>query len=68
MVELGARVKAIRLSKNLTLRDLAFKINKDPQSIHRLEVGGINPSFLYITDVCAGLGVGLEELVRGLGA
>lgn len=63
---LGEKVKAIRLERGLTLKELAFSIGKDPQSIHRLEVGGINPSFLYLIDICKGLNITIEELLDGM--
>ena len=59
---LGARVKALREAKGLTLKELAYKINKDPQSIGRLEMGGVNPSYLYLQEVCDGLGIRINEL------
>jgi len=64
---LGEKVKVIRNEKGLTLKDLAFAIGKEPQSIHRLEVGGINPTYLYLLDVCIGLDIDIIELLEGLG-
>ena len=62
LVKLGARIKALREARKLTLKDLAHQIDKDPQSIGRLETGGINPSFLYLQEICAGLDISLSEL------
>jgi len=64
--QLGERVKAVRTANDQTLKELAFKINKDPQSIHRLEVGGINPTFLYLSEVCDGLNIDITELLSEL--
>ena len=63
---LGARVKKLRLQKGLTQKDLAHSINKDTQSINRLEVGGINPSYLYLAEISEGLGVRIAELLGEL--
>lgn len=63
---LGERVKALRKERSLTLKDLAHAIGKDPQSIHRLEMGGINPSYLYLLDICVGLDISITELLTGL--
>lgn len=41
-------------------------IGKDPQSIHRLEAGKINPSYVYLTEVCEGLGIEVSELLKGI--
>jgi putative transcriptional regulator len=66
LLQLGAKVKSIRNDKNLTLKELAHSIGKDPQSIHRLESGTINPSYLYLIEVCKGLDIDIVELLAGL--
>ena len=63
---LGKRVKAIRKKKKLTLKALANSIDKDPQSIHRLEMGDVNPSYLYLLDVCEGLEIEITDLLKNL--
>lgn len=60
---LGERVKKVRTEKELTLKDLAHAIGKDPQSIHRLEMGKINPSYIYLLDVCKGLNIDITTLL-----
>ena len=60
---MGDRVKEVRTEKGLTLKELSFKIGKDPQSIHRLEVGGINPTYLYLLEVSEGLEIDITELL-----
>jgi len=64
LINLGKRVKEIRLSKNLTQFDLAIRINKDQQSIHRLEAGKINPSYIYLLEVCKGLDIPVAEILN----
>ncbi len=66
MLKLGERIQAIRMEKGMTLKDLAHIIGKDPQSISRVEKGKSNPTFIYLTELCEGLGITLEELVAGL--
>ena len=66
LYKLGLRVKECRNNKGLTLRELAYSIGKDPQSIHRLEVGGVNPSFIYLSEICKGLVLDLKELLEGV--
>jgi transcriptional regulator with XRE-family HTH domain len=60
---LGDKVKDARMAKGLTLSQLAFAIGKEPQSIHRLEAGKINPSYLYLLEVCKGLDVEITTLL-----
>ena len=64
--QLAERIKSIREEKGMTLQQVAHEIGKDPQSIHRLEAGKINPSFVYLTEVCKGLGIELSDLVKDL--
>ena len=59
---LGARIKKLRIQKNLTLKELAYTIGKDPQSISRVEHGGVNPSYLFLLEVCEGLKIDITEL------
>lgn len=59
---LGSRLKEIRNLKGLTLKELGYKIDKDPQSISRVELGDINPTYLYLVEVCEGLEIELKEL------
>ena len=63
---LGNRVKKLRLSKKMTQFELASFIYKDQQSIQRLEAGRVNPSYLYLLEVCEGLSIGIDELIDGL--
>ena len=61
---LGLKVKAIRKDKKLTLQELAYSIGKDHQSIYRLESGGINPSYLYLLEICKGLEINISDLLK----
>jgi transcriptional regulator with XRE-family HTH domain len=63
---LGLKVKTIRKEKNLTLQELAYSIGKDHQSIYRLESGGINPSYLYLLDICKGLEINIDVLLQDI--
>jgi putative transcriptional regulator len=63
---LGLKVKAIRKDKKLTLQELAYSIGKDHQSIYRLESGGINPSYLYLLEICKGLEINISDLLKDI--
>ncbi len=62
LIKLGERVKAIRNEKGLSLEEVAQKIGKDRQSIHKMEKGDFNPSYIYILAVCKGLDIHISEL------
>lgn len=63
---LGQRLKKIRVDGGLTLKELGYKIDKDPQSISRVEQGDINPSYLYLVEICEGLNISPSELLKEL--
>ncbi|WP_417260820.1 helix-turn-helix domain-containing protein [Celeribacter sp.] len=60
--KLGMRIRKLRLDKNLTQFDLGILVNKDQQSIQRLEVGKMNPTYIYLMEICNGLEISLSEL------
>jgi transcriptional regulator with XRE-family HTH domain len=63
---LGKRVKSLREAKGLTIKELANSIDKETQSVHRVEKGNVNPSYLYLIQLCEGLDVSLVELLNNL--
>jgi transcriptional regulator with XRE-family HTH domain len=62
---LGLKLKAIRIKKGFTLKELGYRIDKDPQSISRVEMGDINPTYLYLLEVCNGLEINIIDLFDG---
>lgn len=60
---LGKKIKKIRKSKELTQFELGVRIQKDQQSISRLEAGEINPSYIYLLEICQGLEVELKDIL-----
>lgn len=61
---LGKRIRELRISKGLSQAKLGVLVYKDQQSIHKLESGQFNPSYFYLLEICEGLEISLEELVR----
>ena len=61
---LGQKLKSFRTNKGLTLKQLGYLIDKEPQSISRVEMGETNPSYLYLLDICRGLEVDISELFK----
>jgi putative transcriptional regulator len=59
----GARVKALRAKKNMAQADLARIMDKDRQSVQRVEGGNINPSIIYLSELADGLKIPLSELM-----
>jgi putative transcriptional regulator len=61
--KLGDKICRIRKAKGLTQVELASLVNKDQQSIQRLEKGNINPSIYYLFELSKGLEIDLKELL-----
>lgn len=61
--DLGNRIRKIRKEKGMSQEQLAHKIYKDKQSIQRLESGNVNPSYIYLIQVCKGLEVELKDVL-----
>lgn len=66
LIELGLVVKKIREQKGMSQTLLANQIGKDQPSINRLEKGKINPSYIYLLEICEGLEVKLSDLFKEL--
>jgi transcriptional regulator with XRE-family HTH domain len=60
---LGLHISKIRTSKGISQLELASIINKDRQSIQRLERGAVNPSVFYLQEVADGLEISLSKLL-----
>ena len=61
---LGKRIRELRLDKGLSQAQLGMKIFKDQQSIHKVESGQFNPSYIYLLEICEGLEISIEDLFR----
>jgi len=64
--QLAERVRQVREEKGMTLQELGHAIGKDHQSIYRLEAGNTNPSYVYLVELCEGLGITVSELLEGV--
>jgi transcriptional regulator with XRE-family HTH domain len=56
MEELGARLRALRLEKGLTLRELASLVGKSESYLSKLENGKLNPSLASLKETADALG------------
>lgn len=63
ILKIGEKIKEIRLSKSMTLDDLAAASNMDNSNIARLESGNTNPTIRTLYKISQGLKVKLKELV-----
>lgn len=63
LVSFGLHVKHIRKAKSMTQVDVSAAMNRDQQSLQRVESGRVNPSLLYLIDLSRALDVSLEDLL-----
>lgn len=66
LAEIGARFKKARLEADMTQAELAAKVDKDQQSIQRFEKGRMNPTVIYLLEICDGLDVDLSAMLKRL--
>lgn len=64
LIELGKRIKELRVERGLSQAKLGLKIGKDRQSIFKVEAGEFNPSYIYLLEICEGLEIGVAELLQ----
>ena len=59
---IGARIKAIRAEKNISLKDLAYTINMEPSNLSVIENGKSNPQILTYAKIASALSIDIKEL------
>jgi len=62
LAKIGARIKQLRTERNITQSELASLVNKDQQSLSRIEVGGVNVSVYYLYEISNALNIDLKDL------
>jgi len=60
--ELGARIKNIRMIKNMTQNQLAINCNFEKSSMSKIESGKVNLSYITLHRISLGLEVHIREL------
>jgi transcriptional regulator with XRE-family HTH domain len=63
LIEFGNKLKDLRISKGLTLQQLAFEAEMEISQVHRVEKGKINPTLTTLNALAKGLGITLTELI-----
>lgn len=66
IIQVGERIREIRLSKGLTLERVAFDAGIDYTQLSRIELGKINTSIYQIYVVSKSLNVTMPELLIGI--
>lgn len=59
---IGSKIRELRKSKNLSLLELAYKLDMEKSNLSVIENGRSNPQLLTYAKIAAVLGVNLNEL------
>ncbi len=63
---LATRVRSLREDLGLTQEQLALRMDRDKQSITRLEAGATNPTYIYLKALSNALEMSLSDLLKTL--
>ena len=63
LIQLGKRIRELRIERGLSQAKLGIKILKDQQSIHKVEVGEFNPTYIYLLEISEGLDISISDLL-----
>ena len=61
--QFGDKLKTLRITKGLTLEQLAFEADIELSQVHRVEKGKINPTLTTLMALAKGLDITLAELM-----
>ena len=68
--KVGARIRALRLKKGLTMAelgtDLRGRVYFEKQYVWKMETGRVTPSLAALSHIAKRVGVSLASLLRGL--
>ena len=62
--KLGANIKRLRESKNLSLRELSYECDIDNSKISKIEKGQVNITFTTILQLAKALAVSPSDLLQ----
>lgn len=66
LINLGKRIRKLRLEKNLSMDDLAYSCDLEKSQIYRIENGKISSQIKTIKSIAEGLEISLSELLEGI--
>ena len=63
-LNLGMHIRKIRNEKNVTLKELALRIDSTEQTLSAIENGRHNTTTYFIARICDGLKISVSEFYR----
>lgn len=64
LLNLGRRIKAIRLSKKIPQKEIALRCDFDKSSYNAIEAGRRNTTILTLLKISKALNVGIKEFLE----
>jgi DNA-binding XRE family transcriptional regulator len=64
--ELGQRIYQLRISKNLTTKQMAPMISLTPEAYRNIEKGESDPSITTVLLICKALEIDFSELIKSV--
>lgn len=61
MLDIGSKLRAARLSRNLTLRELATRVELSPSLLSQIEKGKVNPSVVSLYSIASALSMPIDH-------
>jgi len=64
LIDLGSRIRHIRLSGGLTLEDLSERAGLSAKYVSEVERGEKNPTYLVLIQIADAIGINTRDLVK----
>ena len=64
LIELGSRIRHIRLSSGLTQEDLSERAGLSAKYVNEVETGEKNPTYLVLIQIADAIGINTRDLVK----
>jgi len=64
LIDLGFKIKKLRLKKNMTQNELSIECNFEKASMSRIESGQTNPTVKTLYKICNALDIHISDLFK----
>lgn len=64
LIDLGLKIKKLRLKKSMTQNELSIECNFEKASMSRIESGQTNPTIKTLYKICTALDVHISDLFK----
>lgn len=64
ILKIATRIRTLRISKNMTIQELAYRCDMERSNMSRIETGKINLTVKTLCKICNALEITLFDLVN----